>query len=264
MTHYTAKTFAPNAHPSLQAWPLDVLRTLNASSSMPARLNRLRGGSVFDGLTLPLAALALAACGGGSSPGVTMPHPLGDDDSETPNTPDTPDDNPDATPIEKPGTDGSDTFTATLPRENFNGGGGGSDTVSYADSTAGVTADLATGSGAGRNALFGGSGNDVFILDNTNNVTGDTNRASIIVDFAATNAETDSIKLTGTIDTIWIDQSASVGTGSSSDLFNDATISDTVIYTNAAKTEILVVLEDFTGDLTGLVTNDVGAEVTIL
>ena len=412
MTHYTAKTFAPNAHPSLQAWPLDALRALNASSSMPARLNRLRGGSVFDGLTLPLAALALAACGGGgggSAPVVTM----APDATENPNTPDTPDDGENgdetppvtATPIDRTGTTGDDPFTATADEENFDGLAG-SDTVSYADSTTGVTADLTNGGaggyaegdtyanienldgsayndiltgddgdntlkggagddtliggagadtleggagidtasykgsntgvniylslqdangysfsqnrghaqgdrlkdienivgsdfnddvvandsdnvlkggagndslqgeggddtldgGTGRNFLRGGDGDDVFILDSTNTVT-DVATASVITDFTvpasatATNAETDSITLSGNIGTIWIDQSTFDASGLTT---NNSTISDTVVYTNAVRTQILVVLQDFTGDLAGHITNDAGVEVSIL
>ena len=122
--------------------------------------------------------------------------------------------------------------------------------------------------GTGRDVLWGGAGDDVFVLDSAD-TTSSIATASVIADFTvpasatATNAETDSIQLTGDITTIWIDQSAYVATGL---VDNDASIFDTVIYTNAAKTQILVVLEDFTGDLTGLVTNENDAvlEVTIL
>ena len=69
--------------------------------------------------------------------------------------------------------------------------------------------------------------------------------------------------LKGTITKVWIDQSASIEIGLRS---NDTAVSDTVVNTDAAKAQILVVLEDFTGDLTGLVTNENDAvlEVTIL
>ena len=129
----------------------------------------------------------------------------------------------------------------------------------------GAGADTLEG-GTGRDSLDGGTGDDIFVLDSTNTFT-DVTAASYIIDFtvttSATNAETDSLKLTGTIDTIWIDQSASVTTRPNG---NDATDFDTVIYTNAAKTQILVVLQDFIGTLTGHVTDENGAvvEVSIL
>jgi len=85
--------------------------------------------------------------------------------------------------------------------------------------------------------------------------------ASVIADLTATNAETDSITLSGNIGTIWIDQSTFDTTGLTT---NNSTISDTVAYTNAVRTQILVVLRDFTGDLAGHITNDAGVEVSIL
>jgi hypothetical protein len=80
---------------------------------------------------------------------------------------------------------------------------------------------------------------------------------------AATNVETDSIMLKGTITKVWIDQSASIEIGLRS---NDTAVSDTVVNTDAAKAQILVVLEDFTSILADHITNENGSvvEVTIL
>jgi hypothetical protein len=163
------------------------------------------------------------------------------------------------------GSDHDDTLNGNNEDNILKGGAGDGN-------LAGREGDDTLDGGTGRNILTGGTGDDLsivddlFILDSTNTVS-DVTTASVITDFAvpasatATNVDTDSIMLTGNITTIWIDQSATVATGLGG---NNAAVSDTVVYTDAEKTQILVVLQDFTGDLTGHVTNDAGVEVSIL
>jgi len=97
--------------------------------------------------------------------------------------------------------------------------------------------------GEGRNIFTGGSGYDNFAL--TNIVSG-IGLADVITDFST--AENDGLSFLAEVSMIWLKRSLSVLTGEQT---NDADTFDTVIYADAAQTQIIAVLEDFTSDLDG-------------
>jgi Ca2+-binding RTX toxin-like protein len=109
------------------------------------------------------------------------------------------------------GSDFSDVLWSDSNANILKGGAGN-------DNLSGFGGDDTLDGGAGTDTLEGGSGDDVFILDSADTATSIAT-SSVIIDFTvpasttAPNVETESLKLTGTIDTIWIDQSVSVATG---------------------------------------------------
>ena len=93
----------------------------------------------------------------------------------------------------------------------------------------------------GRNVYTGGAGADQFALTSlASTVSG----ADVITDFSL--SDKDGLSILAEIRSIWVDQSSSVTTGETT---NDIHTRDTVIYTDQLRTEIIAVLEDFTGAL---------------
>lgn len=68
--------------------------------------------------------------------------------------------------------------------------------------------------------------------------------ADVITDFSL--SDKDGLSMLAEIRSIWLDQSSSVATGETT---NDINTKDTVIYTDQSRTEIIAILEDFTGAL---------------
>ncbi|XDZ65715.1 M10 family metallopeptidase C-terminal domain-containing protein [Alphaproteobacteria bacterium LSUCC0684] len=150
------------------------------------------------------------------------------------------------------GYDGNDTLYGGNGKDDLFGGAG-DDTLNGGNSSDALFGDAGDdilygdaghdhlyGDG-GRNVLTGGSGADQFVITSVATAIADAN---VITDFSL--SDKDGLTFLAEIRSIWLDQRNAVVTRETT---NDANVKDTVIYTDQALTEILVVLEDFTGML---------------
>ena len=150
------------------------------------------------------------------------------------------------------GNDGDDTIRGGADEDRLFGGdgddtiyGGSNDDVIFG----GAGNDILIGDGGhdhlygdeGRNVYTGGAGADQFALTS---LAGAVSDADVITDFSL--SDKDGLSILAEIRSIWLDQSSSVATGETT---NDINTRDTVIYTDQLRTEIIAVLEDFTGTL---------------
>ena len=144
------------------------------------------------------------------------------------------------------GDDNANTLWGGGGGDTLNGNGGddrlfSGDGIDTLDGGAGDDILIAE---SGKNTLTGGTGHDIFVLFGTAANLADAN---IITDFNPIDLATgDVINVAPGITDLWVDNSRSVTTR----LYgNDASRNDTVIYADQAQTQVLAVLEDFSGNL---------------
>ena len=129
------------------------------------------------------------------------------------------------------GGSGNDTLTGSSSNNVINGGSG-NDTIN-----GGGGHDRIIG-GAGRDILTGGTGNDTFVIDVA---ASGLAAADLITDFASG----DQLDI-GRGGTVWFNNNSNQAAATHAS--NDSNVNDLVIYGNAAGTEILAVILDYTTD----------------
>ena len=144
------------------------------------------------------------------------------------------------------------------------GGGGSSGTPPATNSMTGATTTSPTGTPSkGRDIMTGGTGNDVFELagftpDDPNRAQNDIRlssyqetRAVVITDFAAG----DRLKVPDGVTKVFITKNNHANTGRTATDGNDTNTKDTMIFNwkaeGTSRTELIAILEDYTGTLTG-------------
>ena len=130
------------------------------------------------------------------------------------------------------GSSFDDTLTGDGMANTLNGGAG-DDTL-----IGGAGDDTLTG-GAGQDTLTGGAGDDIFVIQT---VASSVALADVITDF--TSGDKLDITTSSTAQ-VWWNNNADSG---SADSTNDTSTNDLILYADAAKTQVLAVILDYTTD----------------
>ena len=139
------------------------------------------------------------------------------------------------------GSDHDDVLVGDLNNNELNGGIGDDTLIGgLGDDTllGGAGADTLNG-GAGTDTLTGGAGNDIFVVQTA---AASIAAADVITDFASGDMLDITTASTGQV---WWNNNADSG---SSDSTNDTNVNDLILYGDAAKTQVLAVILDYTTD----------------